>query len=83
MQADRSWLRRPQPDWETQRAVLALVLATFPVLCTIPELGREIGSKHAVVRAVGTLEDFGLVERRDEVVMPTPAALLCHSLDAW
>lgn len=83
MQDDGKRLRRPEPDFAMQRTVLALVFSVFPILCTVPELGREIGSRHAVERAAGTLEVFGLLECRGETLLPTPAALLCHRLDAW
>lgn len=82
MQANR---KRPTPreDMEAQRAILALVLASFPMLCTVPELSREIGCEERVERAVRTLVEFGLLERRGSTLLPTPAALLCHRLDAW
>lgn len=61
--------RTSRGDWATQRA--------------IPELTREIGDKDAVERALSELVGLGVLERRDATLMPTPATLRCHHLDAW
>jgi hypothetical protein len=70
-------------DWATQRAMLALVLAGFPVLRTIPELTREIGDGDAVERAASELVGHGVLERRGATLIPTPTTLRCHHLDSW
>ena len=78
--------RRPEEsseDVEVQRAVLALVLAVNPHYRTIPELGREIGDKRAVKRAVKSLIGYGLVRLHGNTVMPTDPAFHCHRLDHW
>jgi hypothetical protein len=82
MQADRK-RGVPREDERNHRAILALVLAGFPVPRTLPELTREIGDKEAVNRAVYMLMSYGLIEYRTGSVLPTPAAVHCHRLDAW
>lgn len=82
MQAKR--IRRGlSADERTQRAVLALVLATHPHHRTMPEVSREIGNKEAVERAVRRLSDYGLVRLHGHTLLLTEAAFRCHRLDAW
>lgn len=74
----------PKPDDEVaERAILALVLAVNPHYRTIPELGREIGGKRVVKRAVSKLVGYGLIRLHGNTLLPTPAAYHCHRLDAW
>lgn len=82
MQANRI-RRKLSEDEKTQRAVLALVLATHPHHRTMAEVGREIGSKEAVERAVRRLSDHGLVRLHGHTLLLTEAAFRCHRLDAW
>jgi hypothetical protein len=70
-------------DLALQRAILALALELHPIYRTIPELSREFGSKEAVRRAIGKLEDYGLILLHGITVIPTDAAFHCHRLDAW
>ncbi len=81
MQAKRI---RPQPseDERTQRAILALVLASHPHHRTMPEMNREIGNKEAVERAVRRLSDFGLVRLHGQTLLLTDAAFHAHRLDS-
>lgn len=82
MQAKRI---RPKPsdDERTQRAILALVLATHPHYRTMAEVSREIGNKETVERAVRRLSDYGLVRLHGHTLLLTDAAFHCHRLDAW
>lgn len=75
--------RGARGDEAVQRTILALVLAVFPVLCTIPELSREIGNREVVERAVRALVGYDLIELCGVTLLPTPAALRCHRLDSW
>jgi len=78
--------RMPTPareDEATERAILALVLAVNPHYRTMPEVGREIGNKEAVERAVRRLSDYGLVRLHGQTLLLTDAAFHCHRLDAW
>jgi hypothetical protein len=70
-------------DEATERAILALVLAVNPHYRTMPEVGREIGNKEAVERAVRRLSDYGLVRLHGQTLLLTDAAFHCHRLDAW
>jgi len=82
MQAQRI-RRKLSKDERTQRAILALVLATHPYYRTMSEVGREIGSKEAVERAVRRLSDYGLIRLHGQTLLLTDAAFHCHRLDAW
>ncbi len=82
MQAKRI-RRKPVDDESTQRAILALVLATHPHYRTMAELGKEIGNKEAVERAVRKLSDYGLIRLHGHTLLLTDAAYHCHRLDAW
>jgi hypothetical protein len=69
-----------------QRAILALLLAGDPVARTLPELGREIGDRESVERAVDTLVGYGLVEvigGASQSLLPTRTARHAHRLEAW
>lgn len=69
-----------------QRAILALVLAGDPMVRTVPELSREIGSREDVECAVNLLVMHGLLEVQGGLsrsLRPTDAARRCHRLDAW
>jgi hypothetical protein len=70
-------------DEAIQRAILALALAAYPKLRTLPELAREIGSKRAATRAVAQLVDHGLLEQHEVAFKATRVAIRCHRLDAW
>jgi superfamily II helicase len=61
-------------DVATQQALLALVLAVYPHYRTVPELGREIGDKEGVKRAVDRLIHYGLAKLHGNTVMPTDCA---------
>jgi superfamily II helicase len=82
MQAKRI-RRKLSEDEKTQRAILALVLATHPHYRTMAEVSREIGNKEAVERAVRRLSDYGLVRLHGHTLLLTDAAYHCHRLDAW
>ena len=82
MQANRM-ARTLRGDEATERAILALVLATHPHHRTLLEMGREIGNKEAVERAVRKLSDYGLVRLHGSTLLLTDAAFHCHRLDAW
>jgi hypothetical protein len=73
----------PRGDEATERAILALTLAVYPLYRTIPELGREFGSPAPVKRAVASLVGYGLIVLHGNTLLPTPAAYHCHRLDAW
>jgi hypothetical protein len=62
---------------------LPLVLATHPHYRTMAEVGREIGNKEAVERAVRRLSDYGLVRLHGHTLLLTEAAFRCHRLDSW
>lgn len=70
-----------EQDAATESAVLQLVLALHPAPLTLGEVTREMGAganaahRDAVERAVGDLEGAGLLRRRDDLVLPTRAAL--------
>jgi hypothetical protein len=69
-----------------QRSILALVLASDPMIRTVPELAREIGDRGGVERAVGALVEHGLLEvqgGKSKSLRPTDTARRCHRLDAW
>jgi hypothetical protein len=66
----------------TERTILALVLAHYPIFRTVPELGRELGAE-AVERAVAELVDCEVIRLHGSALIPTRAALCCHRLEAW
>jgi hypothetical protein len=70
-------------DVATQQAVLALVLAVHPHHRTMAEVGREIGNKEVVERAVRRLSDYGLLRLHGTTLLVTDAAYHCHRLDHW
>jgi hypothetical protein len=70
-------------DVEVQRAILALVLAVHPHHRTMSEVGREIGNKEAVERAVRRLSDYNLVRLHGTTLLVTDTAFHCHRLDHW
>jgi len=75
---------RPRCSVEaTERTILALVLAHYPIFRTVPELGRQLGSAEAVDRAVTELVDCGVIRLHGSALIPTRAALCCHRLEAW
>jgi hypothetical protein len=85
MQANPKPPRLPGHE-ATERAILALLLASDPMSLTIPEMAREFGDRDLVMRAACSLADFGLLEFRGgkaESLRPTDAARRCHKLDAW
>jgi hypothetical protein len=47
------------------------------------EMGREIGNKEVVERAVRKLSDYGLIRLHGQTLLLTDAAYHCHRLDAW
>jgi hypothetical protein len=74
-------------DAQTQRAVLAIVLAEHPAQLTCPELVRELGGDASVFaarddaeRAVRDLAGVGLLHRHGAFVTPTRAALRFEGL---
>lgn len=58
-----------------QKAVLRLVLASFPISQTIPAIANRIDGGDAVEHAVAVLVEVGLLERRRASIRPTSAAL--------
>jgi hypothetical protein len=64
-----------------QREVLAFVLVEHPVPMTVSELRSELGPQANLEDAVAALIGDGLLERREEEVLPTPAALHFHLLE--
>jgi hypothetical protein len=70
-------------DLAVERAILALAMAVYPVLCTVPELARKIGDRDAVERATESLVEHGVIRMHGNTLIPTPAALHCHRLEAW
>lgn len=70
-------------DAVAQRAILALALAAYPKVRTIPELGREIGSRRVAKRVIRMLVADGLLEQKEAAYMATRTAIRCHRLDAW
>ena len=82
--------RKPVPttgDEQTERAILAIILASDPMALTIPELTREFGGdKDKVIQAICGLADYGLLEFKGapaESLRPTAASRRCHRLDDW
>lgn len=67
----------------TERAILALVLASNPLHRTLLEMSREIGNRETVERAVRKLSDYGLVRLHGHTLLLTEVAFHCHRLDAW
>jgi superfamily II helicase len=82
MQAKRI-RHKPREDERTERAILALVLASHPLHRTMPEMSREIGNKEAVERAVRRLSNYGLVRLHGQTILLTDAAYHSHRLGAW
>jgi hypothetical protein len=80
MQAKRI-RHKPSEDERTERAILALVLASHPHHRTMPEMSREIGNKETVERAVRRLSDYGLIRLHGQTLLLTDAAFHCHRLD--
>jgi hypothetical protein len=79
--SDDSWTPAAE-DAATESAVLQLVLEFHPAQVTVAELVREVGGespgfavRDAVERAVRDLAAVGLLHRRDDLVLPTRAAL--------
>jgi hypothetical protein len=79
--SDDSWTTG-QGDTATESAVLASLLDLHPTQLTLDELIRELGGaqagfaeRDAIERAVRDLAGSGLVNRNDEFVLPTRAAL--------
>ena len=66
---------------ETQRAVLALVLAAHPNPLTIPGLAREIDEGDAVEVAIRDLVAVGLLECGGVTVRPSEPALYFDRLE--
>lgn len=69
-------------DAATESAVLQHVLALHPAQVTVAELTREVGDdpgefarRDAIERAVRDLAGAGLLHNRDNLVLPTRAAL--------
>jgi superfamily II helicase len=73
----------PGEEETTERAILALALAVYPLYRTIPELIREFGGPAPVRRAVANLVSYGLIVLHGNTLLPTPAAHHCHRLEAW
>jgi len=76
-----SSLSTDSQDAETQRALLALVLAEHPTQLTTPEAVRELAQdpgdfveRDAVGRAARDLVSAGLLHRHGAFVLPTRAA---------
>lgn len=73
----------PRDPERTERAVLALAVASHPHHRTMLEMSREIGNKEAVERAVRQLSDYGLIRLHGQTILVTDAAYHAHRLDAW
>jgi hypothetical protein len=83
---DDSWTTRAG-DLATESAVLRQVLDLHPAQVTVAELLREIGGetadfgqRDAIERAIRDLGGAGLLHRRDDLVIPTRAALRFNEL---
>lgn len=63
-----------EPDWKTQRAVMALLLFAFPRPIEGTALKKQIGDADAVDKAVVELALVGLVWAEGKGLMPTLAA---------
>jgi len=80
----------PDPkDKKVERAVLAFLIYRYPERLTIPALYRILSEENsnfesddAVERAVRELVGAGLLECRDEFVVPTRAALYFDALES-
>ncbi len=77
-----------EEDAQTQRAVLALLLAEHPTQLNIAELARELSAlpedftkTDDVERAVRDLVGVGLLHRQGAFVLPTRAALRFEELN--
>ena len=78
-----------EEDAQTQRAVLAVLLAEHPTQITVAELARELSAHPGgftktddVDRAVGDLVGVGLLHRHGAFVVPTRAALRFEYLNS-
>jgi hypothetical protein len=70
-------------DERIQARVLSMLLDSYPVARTLPELAREIGERDAVNRALFVLAEHGLLEFEGpsrETLRPTLAARSCRRL---
>lgn len=75
MQAKRSQRAfDDEPDWKTQRAVMALLLFAFPRPIDGGSLKKQIGDSDAVDKAVVELALVGLVWSEGKGLLPTLAA---------
>jgi superfamily II helicase len=75
--------RKPDANDVVERAILALVVAVYPLSRTLLEVSREIGNREMAERAVRKLSDYGLIRLHGQTLLLTDAAFHCHRLDAW
>jgi superfamily II helicase len=82
MHANPKW-RKPDANDVTERAILALVVAVYPLSRTLLEVSWEMGNREVAERVVRKLSDYGLVRFHGQTLLLTDAAFHCHRLDAW
>jgi hypothetical protein len=77
-----------EADARTQSAVLATLLAEYPIQLTAPELLRQLAAEpddfagvDAVERAVRDLTGIGLLHRHGAFVLPSRVALYLDGLE--
>lgn len=87
--AQRGPLSPDPKNKKVERAVLAFLIYRYPERLTISALSRvlneensDLDSEDAAERAVRKLVDAGLLECRNEFVLPTRAALYFDALDS-
>jgi hypothetical protein len=65
-----------------ERRILELILSAGEDHYTVEELGASIDHVIAALDAMSVLYDAGLIDRQDEHVFPTRAAIKLHELFA-
>jgi hypothetical protein len=75
------------PDYSTadlpesfEREILSRIMWAEDDWFTVQELSHSVGDVIAALDAMSTLYDAGLIQRRDEYVYPTRAAIKLHEL---
>jgi hypothetical protein len=75
------------PDYSTadlsesfEREILSRIMWAEDDWFTVQELSHSVGDVIAALDAMSVLYDAGLILRRGEYVIPTPAAIKLHEL---